>query len=90
MTVIEGMDFIGLLRAFASPDPFTVCYGALDFCYNVPGWGSTGAVLLALIEINFWLWVSILTGRKLKRVWLSRQRKVNADGGEGHGVDDPY
>ena len=86
---IEGTDWGQLWDAITGPDPFTVCY-ANGFCYNVPGWGSPWILVLGLLEIAWWLFLSAYLGRRLKRLMLRRREKREKDDKASRPDNDPY
>jgi len=85
---VDGTNWGELWDSVKKPDPFTVCFD--DFCYDVPGWGSPYLLVLGILEILWWLFVSAYVGRRLKRWVLRRKAKrdkhVKADGFD----NDPY
>jgi len=88
MMVVDGTDWEELWGAVKEPDPFTVCFG--DFCYNIPGWGSPWLLVLGLIEIIWWLFVSAWVGRRLKRYVLLRKAKRESHVETNRLDNDPY
>ena len=87
---VQGTDWGELWAAVKQPDPFTVCFDGNAFCYNVPGWGSPWVLVLGIIEIAWWLFLSAYLGRKLKRLMVRRRKKREQRDEEKRLDNDPY
>ena len=62
--MVDGFKFDEVLQEIMGGESFEVCYG--DFCYFVPGWQETSA-LLCFIEVFFWFFIGRLGWKRLKR-----------------------
>tara|TARA_R100000808_G_C2141255_1_gene149042 strand:- start:146 stop:493 length:348 start_codon:yes stop_codon:yes gene_type:complete len=62
--MVDGFKFDEVLQEVMGGEAFDVCYG--DFCYYVPGWKETSAVL-CFLELFFWLVLGRLGWKRLKR-----------------------